>query len=165
VTANGGFLQASGPRVSSSSEQHPQYFGDSVYAGYGPAWSPSRSVTCGRCECHCQRGIAAADGDSPYQRLTLANNNNQLQLGAVSSGLLASQTTDQIYGGGPPLPSTINMQNYLQPRSQFNTTRVTEGFAKRLFSLRVRSRSDQGARHHESSTRTYRRQFKLVVPD
>ena len=102
VTANGGFLQPP--------PQGIQLVGNNTINISGIQYTPGQDglVTIKISNLRVDAN-AAASGASPLltatvltSGLTLANSNSQLQLGAVSSGLLASQTTDQIYGGGLP---------------------------------------------------------------
>jgi uncharacterized protein (TIGR03437 family) len=55
--------------------------------------------------------------------------NTQVFLGAVTSGLLSSDTSAGIFCAGSPIPSTINLPNLLSTGTRYSTTRVTEGFA------------------------------------
>ncbi len=55
--------------------------------------------------------------------------NTQIQLGAVTNGLLSSDSSAGIYTFGSPAPQMINMQNLFSAGTSFSTTRVTEGFS------------------------------------
>ena len=70
----------------------------------------------------------------------------QVQLGALASGLLASESTAQFYGSGLALPTTINMANLFAAGIGFNSTRVTEGFANAFLSKAQSPNSDTGTR-------------------
>lgn len=96
---------------------------------------------------------SAAGGTSPLLSarilatgLTLSS--NQIQLGALASGLLASQTSGAFYTNGSafPVPSPVNMQSLFSAGTPFNTTRVTEGFANAFLSKNQDPNSDTGTR-------------------
>ena len=53
----------------------------------------------------------------------------QIQLGVITAGLLASQTTAGLFGTGGPPPQPLTMQGLFTAGTAFDTTRVTEGFA------------------------------------
>src|ERR1019366_8890723 len=78
---------------------------------------------------------SAAGSKSPLLTANLAAtglgtlSSSVVQLGALANGLLSSDTTIGILGGGSPLPATLTMQNLYAAGTAFGTTRVTEGFA------------------------------------
>ncbi len=110
---------------------------------------------------------SAAGGTSPLLTanliatgLTLTS--TQVQLGALASGLLSSQSTDQSYGAGAPLPGTLTMQNLFAAGVGFNTTRVTEGFSNAF--IPKDANSDTGTRIMITYS-NLPSSIQLVVPD